>query len=62
LEKREPLTKSTFITALPAFVVLRYRADHNPRPALLDRHMEVLDADVSSIYVCTELTAYASAV
>jgi hypothetical protein len=25
-------------------VVLQYRADHGPRPILLSRHMELLDA------------------
>ena len=33
------------LPAPPAVVVLQYRADHSPRPILLNRHMEVLAAE-----------------
>jgi hypothetical protein len=34
------------LPAPPAVVVLQYRADHDPRPVLLKRHMEVLPAQL----------------
>jgi hypothetical protein len=39
---KAPLTDLTSLAAPPAVLVLKYRADHGPRPILLNRHMEFL--------------------